>query len=227
MKAKYSLHLRRLRLPINYEKRKTIDTSLTGNSYTDKSFSCGVDRWPEYYPETGRDIWIDSVMRQEYLWYRDMPSPAAPDYFQKPEAFLKKAVASMDNGFSKIDSLLDEPIPSYGFDYTLYKVLDNDTAYNALISYVVPGSPAEEAGLQRGHWIMMMNGDYITKKVESELLQGSTRQLQIGVYKEVVGEDGEVIGGVVPIGETTMPASRSLVDKPVHRFEIIPWNGKR
>ncbi len=78
----------------------------------------------------------------------------------------------MDNGFSKIDSLLDEPIPSYGFDYTLYKVLDNDTAYNALISYVVPGSPAEEAGLQRGHWIMMMNGDYITKKVESELLQG-------------------------------------------------------
>ena len=38
MKAKYSLHLRKLRLPINYEKRKTIDTSLTGNSYTDKSF---------------------------------------------------------------------------------------------------------------------------------------------------------------------------------------------
>lgn len=74
---------------------------------------------------------------------------------------------------------------------------------------------------------MMMNGDYITKKVESELLQGSTRQLQIGVYKEVVGEDGEVTGGVVPIGETTMPASRSLVDKPVHRFEIIPWNGKK
>lgn len=123
MKAKYSLHLRRLRLPINYEKRKTIDTSLTGNSYTDKSFSCGVDRWPEYYPETGRDIWIDSVMRQEYLWYRDMPSPAAPDYFQKPEAFLKKAVASMDNGFSKIDSLLDEPIPSYGLIILYIKCL--------------------------------------------------------------------------------------------------------
>lgn len=206
---------------------KRLILPLLGTLILTSLFSCGVDRWPEYYPETGRDIWIDSVMRQEYLWYRDMPSPAAPDYFQKPEAFLKKAVASMDNGFSKIDSLLDEPIPSYGFDYTLYKVLDNDTAYNALISYVVPGSPAEEAGLQRGHWIMMMNGDYITKKVESELLQGSTRQLQIGVYKEVVGEDGEVIGGVVPIGETTMPASRSLVDKPVHRFEIIPWNGKK
>ena len=74
---------------------------LLGTLILTSLFSCGVDRWPEYYPETGRDIWIDSVMRQEYLWYRDMPSPAAPDYFQKPEAFLKKAVASMDNGFSK------------------------------------------------------------------------------------------------------------------------------
>ena len=31
-------------------------------------FSCGVDRWPEYAEETELDIWIDSVMRQEYLW---------------------------------------------------------------------------------------------------------------------------------------------------------------
>ena len=30
-------------------------------------FSCGVDRWPEYYKWTGRDLWIDSVMREEYL----------------------------------------------------------------------------------------------------------------------------------------------------------------
>ena len=189
---------------------KRLILPLLGTLILTSLFSCGVDRWPEYYPETGRDIWIDSVMRQEYLWYRDMPSPAAPDYFQKPEAFLKKAVASMDKGFSKIDSLLDEPIPSYGFNYSLYKVLDNDTAYNALISYVVPGSPAEEAGLKRGHWIMMLDGDYITKKV----------------YKEVVGEDGKTTGSVVSIGDTTIPASRSLIDKPVHYFNVIPWDGK-
>ena len=83
---------------------KRLILPLLGTLILTSLFSCGVDRWPEYYPETGRDIWIDSVMRQEYLWYRDMPSPAAPDYFQKPEAFLKKAVAFMDNGFSKIDS---------------------------------------------------------------------------------------------------------------------------
>ena len=205
---------------------KLLILPLLGTLILTSLFSCGVDRWPEYYPETGRDIWIDSVMRQVFLWYKDMPSPAAPDYFQEPAEFLKKAVASMDKGFSNIDSLLDEPIPSYGFDYSLYKVLDNDTAYNALISYIVPGSPAEEAGLKRGHWIMMLDGDYITKKVEPELQQGGVRTLQIGVYKEVVGEDGKTTGSVVPIGDTTISASRSLTDKPVHYFDVIPWDGK-
>lgn len=56
---------------------------LLGTLILTSLFSCGVDRWPEYYPETGRDIWIDSVMRQEYLWYRDMPSPAAPGLFSR------------------------------------------------------------------------------------------------------------------------------------------------
>ena len=52
---------------------KRLILPLLGTLILTSLFSCGVDRWPEYYPETGRDIWIDSVMRQEYLWYRDMP----------------------------------------------------------------------------------------------------------------------------------------------------------
>ena len=31
--------------------------------------SCGVNRWEEYYPLTQRDMWIDSLMREVYLWY--------------------------------------------------------------------------------------------------------------------------------------------------------------
>ena len=27
-------------------------------------FSCGVDRWPEYYKWTGRDLWIDTFLRR-------------------------------------------------------------------------------------------------------------------------------------------------------------------
>ena len=48
---------------------KRLILPLLGTLILTSLFSCGVDRWPEYYPETGRDIWIDSVMRQEYLWF--------------------------------------------------------------------------------------------------------------------------------------------------------------
>lgn len=50
-------------------------------------FSCGVDRWPEYYKWTGRDLWIDSVMREEYLWFEDIPNTKDLNYFLEPDAF--------------------------------------------------------------------------------------------------------------------------------------------
>ena len=63
-------------------------------------FSCGVDRWPEYYKWTGRDLWIDSVMREEYLWFEDIPDSKNVNYFLDPEAFLKSIRSSLDKDYS-------------------------------------------------------------------------------------------------------------------------------
>lgn len=52
-------------------------------------FSCGVDRWPEYYKWTGRDLWIDSVMREEYLWFEDIPDSKKRELFPCPGGFFK------------------------------------------------------------------------------------------------------------------------------------------
>lgn len=186
--------------------------------------SCGEDRWPEYYPETGRDLWIDSVMRQEYLWYKDMPSIAPGQYFLEPDAFLEKVRSPQDKGFSTIDTLDDAPVLTYGFDYLLYKVLDNDTAYNALITYVIPGSPAAGAGLERGHWIMMVDNDYITRRNEEVLTEGEARTLTIGRYAIVQDEEGEDMGVIRSMGNVTIPAARTVTDNPVHKTDIL-WTG--
>lgn len=127
--------------------------------------SCGVNRWEEYYPLTQRDMWIDSLMREEYLWYKDIPSSESLNYFSEPATFLNSLLSSLDDGYSRIDSLYDVPETGYGFDYTLYSIADNDTAYNALVTYIIPGSPAEDAGLKRGEWIMMVDNEYITKRM--------------------------------------------------------------
>lgn len=146
--------------------RNTLFYLLGGLLALTSLFSCGVDRWPEYYPWTGRDLWIDSVMREDYLWYEEIPSFDDLNYFLEPQSFLDAAKSEKDNGISSVDTLLTTSTPSYGFDYSLSQVPDNDTAYYAMVTYVVPESPAAEAGLKRGEWIMMVNNDYITKKMK-------------------------------------------------------------
>lgn len=85
-------------------------------------FSCGVDRWPEYAAETELDTWIDSVMRQEYLWYEEIPTVTPNKYFLAPAQFLKELIyTTLDKNYSYIDTLNKVESPNYGFDYTLIK----------------------------------------------------------------------------------------------------------
>ena len=193
-------------------------------------FSCGVDRWPEYAHQTALDTWMLDIMQQNYLWYQDLPSYDDVNLFLEPASFLSK-VKSKKDSYSFVDSVMEAPLPTYGFDYSLVRSVDIDTAYNALITYVIPGSPAEAAGLERGNWIMKVDTSYISKKYETQLLQGTkARDLVMGVWKEVpvepeegeVGEEETTVYKVVPNDKTLkLPAARAVEDNPVHKTEIL------
>ena len=193
-------------------------------------FSCGVDRWPEYAHQTALDTWMYDIMQQNYLWYQDLPSYNDVNLFLDPASFLSK-VKSKSDSYSFVDSVMETPLPTYGFDYSLVRSADIDTAYNALITYVIPGSPAEAAGLVRGDWIMKVDTSYISKKYETQLLQGTkARDLVMGVWKEVpvepeegeVGEEETTVYKVVPNDKTLkLPAARAVEDNPVHKTEIL------
>ena len=193
-------------------------------------FSCGVDRWPEYAHQTALDTWMLDIMQQNYLWYQDLPSYNDVNLFLDPASFLSK-VKSKSDSYSFVDSVMETPLPTYGFDYSLVRSADIDTAYNALITYVIPGSPAEAAGLVRGDWIMKVDTSYISKKYETQLLQGTkARDLVMGVWKEVpvepeegeVGEEETTVYKVVPNDKTLkLPAARAVEDNPVHKTEIL------
>lgn len=184
-------------------------------------FSCGVDRWPEYYPLTGRDLWIDSLMRQEYLWYEDIPASKTLNYFLAPSAFLDKIKSPLDKGYSSVDTLYAPLTPGYGFDYSLYRIADNDTAFNAMITYVIPGSPADRAQLRRGEWIMMIDNDYITRKTEDLLTEGGTRELLIGNYFTQEDEEGNLIGFIRSNHTATLPAARPVEKEAIPAYNIL------
>lgn len=187
---------------------------------------CGQDRWPEYYPYTGRDLWIDSVMREEYLWFEEMPSFNELNYFIAPQAFLDKVKSSKDKGFSKVDSIYRTAPVSYGFSYSLSRVPENDTAYYAMITYVEPQSPAAEAGLKRGEWIMSVNDDFITRKREKVLQEGEEKKLAIGIIQvrtETNQEGQEVkITEVVSDRSATLPATRPVEEELTPTQMFLP-----
>ena len=135
-------------------------------------FSCGEDRWPEYAHLTELDSLMYDIMQENYLWYQNMPSYNDVILFLDPASFQSKAKWDQDS-YSFVDSVMEAPLPTYGFDYSLVKSQDNDTAYNALITYVIPESPAAKAGLQRGDWNMKVETSYISKKNEIQLLHGT------------------------------------------------------
>lgn len=193
-------------------------------------YSCGVDRWEEYSSETALDSWIDSIMRQNYLWYEEMPSYSKLNLFIPPKEFLSKVISSSkDKGYSFADSLCDVPLPSYGFDYALVRSADNDTVYNALITYIVPDSPADKAGLKRGEWIMKVNNRLISNKYEKELLQGtSSLTLAIGTYQEFkpevppTKEDQKTYKVVLDReGVVMKEANNTVEDKPIHQQNVL------
>ena len=189
--------------------------------------SCGVDRWPEYAAQTAQDEWIDSIMRKNYLWYSTIPEGKYLNYFSTPTTFIQSLLyKAQDNLYSYVDTFTLAPIPSYGFEYSLQSVANNDTAYYALINYVLANSPASDAGLIRGDYIMKVNDEYITRSNQTSLLNsGLAVELTVGEYKTVEEEnqEGEVttVGKVVELGKTNMSAYRSVENNPIHYYSVI------
>lgn len=189
--------------------------------------SCGVDRWPEYAQDIKLGNWMDSIMRKNYLWYEDMPSYNNVNLFLTPKEFLSKVISKKDNNISFADSIIEVTLPSYGFEYSLVRDAKNDTVYNALLTYIVPNSPASKAGLKRGEWIMKVNDRFISRKYETQLLQSNEAlTLTVGVYKEVTPastdpEKAAVYEVVKDREGVALGTAESVIEEPIYTHQMI------
>ena len=171
--------------------------------------ACGEDRSGEYYALIASKTWIYETMQQNYLFYEDIPAEESLDFFQPPENFLKNAASSRDqkNGtlFSHIDSVnVSRSLsssPTFGYEAALIRTGSGDYAIRVL--YTQPGSPAEEAGLKRGDWIIAANNKKIGSGDYSKYVSAPTQS-----YTFTLGNyNGE---GFDTLGVTEIPAPRYI-----------------
>lgn len=163
--------------------------------------------------------WIDGVMRDKYLWYNDIPEKNNLDYSSNPTLFFQSLLSEQERGdktgyYSTIEKTttsarsINSITLSYGMEYILYRLPDTQY-YVARILYVLPNSPAEEAGIKRGDWIIASNGTPITADNYNQLLSSGTNAiLSTMVYDDA---DDEFIEG----DDISITASRSIENNPI------------
>ena len=125
-------------------------------------------------PATDNEVnqWIEQTMRENYLWYSEFPDKSSLDFSLDPETFFKGLLSDKDGKdlpeghhyFSLLEKAtvtksIYDANNSYGFDFATSNLKDGGSTYKiAIVLYVLKDSPAEEAGLKRGDWILGVNG---------------------------------------------------------------------
>ncbi len=204
--------------------------------------SCGEDRSGEYAELTQEDRWIEQQMQNIYLWYYDMPTVKEENYFAEPKEFFESLLSTKcrdgegdhfsyfesdktDNSATDNSLLIDET-SSYGFDFMIYNDPTGTTAHKmARVLFVLPDSPADEAGLKRGDWILKVRGINVTDNNYGYLLQGGATTLTTASLNSTT-EEGEI---VLSWGEETtleIGASRQVTSNPFYKVEVFSQSGK-
>lgn len=199
--------------------------------------ACGEDRTYQFVEKTERCQWIYDVMTQWYLWSNEMPKPDDTQFFGEPEAFFKKLIVSKDK-YSYMETTGEEDEEasatrsidlrsSYGMDFALYidPVTQSQSAPErvARVLYVLPGSPAAQAGVERGQWITSVGGSHLSTKNYLELVNGPSTTLGISVINydnpdSLYWQAEETL---------TLAAGRHLEDNPFYVDTLYQVQGRR
>ena len=186
--------------------------------------SCWQDRSGEYYALINSQKWIYETMLQDYLFYEDLETKEEQDinFFEKPQQFLSSIISSKDqkNGvnFSHVDSVEITQAtralvrPSFGMEGAFIRIPDGSEGIR--IIYTEKDSPAEEAKLKRGDWIIAANGQKINSTDYKKYILEPTK-----AYKFTIGAlNGEKFD---TLGVVQMPDPRPVKTNHIFDTHIV------
>ncbi len=210
----------------NHILMKTLARVLVGLLAGLSFFSCRKDA-PDL-SEEGTNDWIYRTMSSYYLWDEDLPKKEDLDFSQSPEDFFHTLLSKKDGvpfrdtwlTFSTIEKKKEstkaiDPSDTYGFEYASFKAEQN---FYAWVLYVLPGSPAAEAGLRRGDWIVAIGSEKPNITDRKMFDKGGETTFQIARLET----DRFVFDRKITIG-----ASRTVEETPFLKDSVYSINGKR
>ena len=138
--------------------------------------------------------------------------------------FLKSLLSKQDENYSYLEDPAEtekESLKSYGIEFDATITFNNDTAYALQVLYVESDSPADDAGLMRGDWIIKRDDRFIVKSRIDSLYKGSAVTLTLGEYDPIYDENGKQINHFKDKETLQLGAARATSDNPIYYSNIF------
>ena len=193
--------------------------------------SCGEDRTGEFYALIEDRQWIEETMQANYLWAEDMPViENEDDYFKEPQTFFKSLLSknALNGKGDKYSYMEEDPkapqqesrsqmldrTSTYGMEFELTNDPTGTTNHiHAHVLYVLDGSPAQLAGIQRGDWLSSVNGQRITTSNYQVLKNGgSIKVARTRIYSTELGYTWQPADTLNLAASITMEINPFLID---------------
>jgi hypothetical protein len=167
-----------------------------------------------------QNVFVRDTLREFYLWYQALPD-LDPALFPSPEAYLDTVrFRPQDASFSHITSAAasssfysESQYIGLGFSFQWVRET------RARLTQVFPESPASEAGMARGDYLVAIGGRPIEELVDPAAFDAAIGPQEIGVSVEIRWRTpfGENRGAVLTKRPVTIPT--------VSQKEVIDVNG--
>ncbi|WBL20943.1 S41 family peptidase [Zunongwangia sp. HRR-M8] len=162
-------------------------------------------------PQLADDYFTNNKNYEDYL--KSMKSPEELfDSLTVPLdrfSFLTDDYIELENSFSGISK-------TTGVDYRLYLLNSNDLV--GIVRYIVPGSNAEDMGIDRGDLFMQINGEPLNLSNYQSLLASPSVTFSLAkINGNTIEETGE---------EVTIAASQ-ITENPILLQKVIETDGKK
>jgi C-terminal processing protease CtpA/Prc len=126
----------------------------------------------------------------------------------------------MVNDYSIIDDWIAGISKTMGYDYQLYLLSSTSDVVFGVIRYVLPGSPADKAGLKRGNIFSKIDGTQLTTSNYSALIAKESFALTLATLSNSNST-------LTPTVTTPVLTALEIQENPVYLTKVLTVNGAK
>lgn len=170
--------------------------------------------------------WIYGWMNTIYLWNEEIPQGINPASESDPIGFFNELLYREEDkwsyatdDFEEFYAELSGTPTSMGFSPAFGRISSTDRVFIA-VEYVIPGTPASEAGLKRGDIILTIDETELNTSNYYELYSKDSYSAGLGVYDPVSNS-------LEDANKSVSLTARVITSQPVIHHEVINYQDKK